>query len=93
MSKKIFTREEFGNHLRESGKKMACDKNLRKKALDVVVEADKYNWIHQTKWFGEPIFNLPQDVFALQEIIFKNRPDYIIEVGVAWVDHCYSILP
>jgi|SaaInl7_200m_RNA_FD_contig_21_413682_length_394_multi_4_in_0_out_0_1 hypothetical protein len=46
MSKKIFTREEFGNHLRESGKKMACDKNLRKKALDVVVEADKYNWIH-----------------------------------------------
>jgi cephalosporin hydroxylase len=27
---------------------------------------------------------LPQDMFALQEIIFKTRPRFIIEVGVAW---------
>lgn len=37
-----------------------------------------------TNWFGEPILNLPQDLFALQEIIYKTRPKYIIEVGVAW---------
>jgi cephalosporin hydroxylase len=49
-----------------------------------LVRADRFNWIHQTNWFGEPILNLPQDLFAIQEIIFKSRPKYIIEAGVAW---------
>ena len=44
----------------------------------------KYRVAHQTSWFGEPILQLPQDLFAIQEIIFKTKPDYIIEVGVAW---------
>jgi len=65
-------------------KKMAADKKLQKKAIDLLVKADRYNWVHQTNWFGEPILNLPQDMFALQEIIYKTRPEYIIEVGVAW---------
>lgn len=39
---------------------------------------------HQTSWYGEPILQLPQDLFAIQEIIFNSKPDYIIEVGVAW---------
>lgn len=82
--KKLFTRNEFENHLVESGKKLANDEGLQQKALDVLIDADKHNWIHQTKWFGEPILNLPQDLFAVQEIIFQTRPDYIIEIGVAW---------
>ena len=39
---------------------------------------------HQTSWFGEPILQLPQDLIIHQELIFKSRPDYFIEVGVAW---------
>ena len=84
IKKKMFTREEFEEHLRDCGEKLAGDNELQEKALDVFVGADKHNWIHQTKWFGEPILNLPQDMFALQEIIFKTRPDYILEIGVAW---------
>lgn len=52
--------------------------------LDVLVRADRYRWIHQTTWMGEPVLNLPQDMFALQEIIFKTRPKYVVEIGVAW---------
>ena len=48
------------------------------------MRADHYKWVHQTSWFGEPILNIPHDMFALQEIIYKTQPDYIIEVGVAW---------
>lgn len=33
---------------------------------------------------GEPILNTPQDIIAIQEIIFKTKPDYIVETGVAW---------
>lgn len=84
MTKKLFTKEEFKEHLLKSGKEMADDRVLQKEALDLLIKADHYNWIHQTSWFGEPILNLPQDMFAVQEIIYKTRPKFIIEVGVAW---------
>ena len=80
----MYTREEFEKMRLESAKKMAKDSKLQKDAVDVLVRADRYNWIHQTNWFGEPILQLPQDLFALQEIIFNTRPKYIIELGVAW---------
>ena len=57
---------------------------LKKNALKVFVEADKYRWIHQNLWMGEPVLNLPEDLFTIQDIIFKTKPDYIIETGVAW---------
>jgi cephalosporin hydroxylase len=82
--KKIYTRAEFEKLRIDSAGKMARDKSLSKDALNVLVRADRYRWVHQTTWFGEPILNLPQDIFAIQEIIFKTRPEFIIEVGVAW---------
>jgi cephalosporin hydroxylase len=80
----MFTRLEFEKLNQESAEEMAADQQLRQDALKVLVQADRYRWIHQTNWLGEPILNLPQDMFALQEIIYKTRPKYIIEVGVAW---------
>jgi cephalosporin hydroxylase len=82
--KKIYTRREFNDHLKNSANEMNNDKQLKQDALQLIAKADEYNWLHQTTWFGEPIINLPQDMFALQEIIFKTRPEYIIELGVAW---------
>ena len=68
----------------EKGKEMSLDKELNKKSLDTLVGGAEYYWIHQTKWFGEPILNPASDMFARQEIIFQTKPDYIIELGVAW---------
>lgn len=82
--KKLFTRDEFEELRLASAREMALDEGLKKDALDVLVRADQYRWIHQTTWMGEPILNLPQDVFALQEIIFRTRPKFIVESGVAW---------
>ncbi|MDP2156434.1 MAG: CmcI family methyltransferase [Nitrospirota bacterium] len=82
--KKLFTRAEFEELRLTSAREMAADEALKKDALDVLVRADQYRWIHQTNWMGEPILNLPQDMFALQEIIFRTRPKFIIESGVAW---------
>lgn len=82
--KKMYTRREFEALRREWAAGMAEDETLRKDALNVLIRADKHHWIHQTSWLGEPILNLPHDLFALQEIIFTTRPRYIIEIGVAW---------
>lgn len=80
----MYTREEFEELRIQSATAMAEDGELREKAWNVIVKADRYNWIHQTNWFGEPILQLPQDMFAMQEIIFATRPKVIIEIGVAW---------
>jgi len=80
----MLTRDEFETFCIDSAKKMAKDKKLHKQALDVLVKADQYSWIHQTTWLGEPILNTTEDMFAIQEIIYKTKPKFIIEVGVAW---------
>src|SRR5437867_13066599 len=83
-NKKIYTREEFEQLRKTSASAMAADAQLVGDALDVKVRAGSYYWVHQTTWFGEPILQLPQDMFALQEIIFRTRPRFVIELGVAW---------
>ena len=84
MPKKFRTRSEFSQFLDLSSKELSKDEKLSDDAVNLISRADKYNWIHQTSWFGEPVLNIPQDLFAFQEIIYKTRPDFIIELGVAW---------
>jgi len=38
-----------------------------------------YNFL----WLGRPIIQYPQDMVAMQEIIWKVKPDLIIEIGIA----------
>lgn len=83
--KKIYTREEFEELRSRMARDMAQDAELHDAALAVKIRAGhKYYWVHQTNWMGEPCLQLPQDMFALQEAVYKSRPDYIIESGVAW---------
>lgn len=82
--KKIFSRNEFETLRELWAKEMAEDTPLAYEAREVFIKADRYNWVHQTTWFGEPALQLPQDLFAIQDIIFRTRPKFIIELGVAW---------
>lgn len=34
-------------------------------------------------WLGRPIIQYPQDICAMQELIWKIRPDVIVETGIA----------
>ena len=82
--KKIYSRAEFEQLRLEQARIMARDRKLWDDARDVKYRAGEYYWVHQTNWLGEPCLQLPQDLIAMQEIIFKTRPDYIIEIGTAW---------
>lgn len=45
------------------------------------VSRDRYSY--HFEWMGRPIIQFPQDMIAMQEIIWRVRPDLIIETGVA----------
>lgn len=44
----------------------------------------KANYVYNFTWLGVPVLQIPQDLQALQEIIWQAKPDLIIETGVAW---------
>jgi len=84
MKKKMLGRQEFEELRIKSASDMAARSELREQALDLMYKANHNMWIHQENWMGEPILNTAQDIMAMQEIIYRTRPKYIIEVGVAW---------
>jgi len=34
-------------------------------------------------WMGRPVIQLPEDLLRVQEVVFRTRPDLIVETGVA----------
>jgi cephalosporin hydroxylase len=40
-------------------------------------------YVYSFTWLGRPIIQLPEDMFRIQEVIYKIKPDVIIETGVA----------
>lgn len=83
-TKTIVTREQFEELQDKSARGMAADAELVAQARALLARADDHRWIHGTTWMGEPLLNLPQDVMALQAMIWRTRPEFIVEVGVAW---------
>jgi cephalosporin hydroxylase len=75
--------EELSLMRRQSLIKMAADDNLKSLTRTWQLEAAKNSYIYNFSWLGRPIIQLPQDVFAMQELIWKVQPDLIIETGIA----------
>lgn len=40
-------------------------------------------YVYGFSWMGRPVIQLPEDMIRIQEIIWRLRPDVIIETGVA----------
>lgn len=79
-----FNKELLEQQRRASLKKQALDSGLAREGLDFVVESDRHDYAYQWDWLGLPILQLPQDVVAIQEILFRCQPSIVIEAGVAW---------
>lgn len=46
-------------------------------------EIAPYKYAYNFTWMGRPIIQFPQDMLAMQEIIWNLKPDLIIETGIA----------
>lgn len=43
----------------------------------------KHRYTYNFSWLGRPIIQYPQDMVAMQELIWSVKPDLIIETGIA----------
>jgi len=59
------------------------NKTLKKAANEFNVQSNKSQYSYNFSWMGRPIIQYPQDMIAMQEIIWEVKPDLIIETGIA----------
>jgi cephalosporin hydroxylase len=62
---------------------MGNNKTLKKISSDFIKKTAQFNYTYNFSWLGRPIIQFPQDMIAIQEIIWKVKPDLIIETGIA----------
>jgi cephalosporin hydroxylase len=75
--------EQFASGRARNIAGLGADDDLKKFSRAWQVEAAKHDYIYNFSWLGRPIIQLPQDVFAMQELIWSVQPDLIIETGIA----------
>ena len=46
-------------------------------------EAGRFKYSYNFSWMGRPVIQFPQDLVAMQEIIWRVRPRLIVETGIA----------
>ena len=73
----------FENECAEECYKQARDKSFIKLSDSWLNKSWRYKYTYHFKWMDRPIIQMPQDILALQEIIWKVKPDLIIETGIA----------
>lgn len=56
---------------------------LRSQAAGFMQTSALLKYSYNFFWMSRPIIQYPQDVFAMQELIWRVRPDLIIETGIA----------
>lgn len=61
----------------------ASNTKLRDSALAFMRESVFPKYSYNFSWLGRPIIQYPQDIVAMQEIIWSAKPDLIIECGIA----------
>jgi len=59
------------------------DDSFKQLGVDFVQKTALQNYSYNFEWLGRPIIQFPQDMVALQEIIWNVKPDLIIETGIA----------
>jgi len=75
--------ERFKNEVTDNIKALGDDPKNREKTIEWLMQVSQYNYAYNFKWMGRPIIQAPQDLIALQEIIYDVKPDLIIETGIA----------
>lgn len=64
-------------------KEMADDAQFKQQSRDWFEASHKHQYSYNFTWMGRPIIQYPQDIVAMQEIIWETKPEIIIETGVA----------
>lgn len=61
----------------------AGNRELRQAARTFMSATISSQYSYNFFWMGRPIIQYPQDIMAMQELVWRVRPDIIVETGIA----------
>jgi len=71
--------QEVADRIQTNG----SDELLRTGAWGFMLSSLRSQYSYNFRWMGRPIIQYPQDMIAMQEIIWSVQPDLIVETGIA----------
>jgi len=75
--------EEFRRELASRVAANGRDPELREAAQQFLAASVTPQYSYNFTWLGRPVIQYPQDIVAMQELIWQVQPDLIIETGIA----------
>lgn len=75
--------DQFRQEREERIRSYDHDKTMRTMSRDWLQMSMAKQYVYNFEWLGRPIIQYPQDMVAMQELVWAVRPDLIIETGIA----------
>lgn len=75
--------EEFKDEVRQNINNTRNSEEMKRVTKEWMFQSNIVKYSYNFRWMGRPIIQYPQDIVAMQEIIWDVKPDLIIETGIA----------
>lgn len=75
--------KKFQAEVSENIKGLRDDVDVQALSRIWVREIARHKYAYNFSWLGRPLIQFPQDMSAMQELVWRIRPDLIIETGIA----------
>lgn len=75
--------QQFNLERQDRLKSFNQDQYFQELSREWLLQSMQRKYIYNLDWLGRPIIQYPQDMWAVQDIIWRVRPDLIIETGIA----------
>src|SRR5947199_5178907 len=75
--------DPFEQEKEEAIRKLGRSPELHIASKEWIADVSRLKYSYNFTWLGRPIIQFPQDLVAMQEIIWRVRPDVIVETGIA----------
>lgn len=74
---------KFRNECNAEIAKQGKNQELRQLTQTWFNQANVHRYSYHFEWLGRPVIQYPQDIVAMQELVWEVKPDLIIETGIA----------
>ncbi len=75
--------EDFHFQVLKNIQDLENDSVLHETTLSWIKKSNVHGYTYNFNWLSRPIIQYPQDIVAVQELIWQVKPDLIIETGIA----------
>lgn len=74
---------EFEEEVRLRIERNSTDEKLKEDSRLFLLSSIEAKYSYNFSWLSRPIIQYPQDIVAMQELVWRIKPDLIIETGIA----------